>query len=384
MTTSSVVSRAVEVFDGVCAAPYATACEVAETGRPVVGYMSCYAPVELLHAAGSFPVRIIGRSGVATQRADIHLPAFACSFTRTVLEMGLAGDLDFLSLVVFVHTCDTMQNLAEIWKWNLGSAPVVTVSFPTVMHGDLPTAFFRQELGRIRRFLETERGGQIDDGTIRASMAFYSEQRILMRRLYARRRENRVALTGKDMMQTVLASGLMPVEDHLALLRELVDAIESGKDGAHDDRPRVMLVGSEFPTADYVAAVEDAGCLVVDDEFSTGAQAFSMTEAEAADPLDALVRRYLDSTPGNAQHRPGFDPGRHLLDKARRARTDGVVFMLTKFCDPWFFDYPNARDTLDEAGIPSLLLEIEVHQEPGQQLRTRTAAFAEMLGTRKT
>ena len=297
--------------------------------------------------------------------------------------MGLAGDLDVLSLVVFVHTCDTKQNLAEIWKWNIESAPVVTVSFPTVVHGDLPTAFFRQELGRVRRFLETERGIRIDDNTVRASMALYSKQRALMRRLYALRRKNPAIVTGRDMMQTVLASCLMPVEDHLVSLRELVDAVEPDNETSLDERPRVMLVGSEFPAAAYVAAVEDAGCVVVDDEFSTGAQAFSMTDTDAADPLDALVRRYLDSTPGIAQHRPGYNSGRHLLDKAQLARADGVVFMLTKFCDPWFFDYPNARDTLEEAGIPTLLLEIEVHQEPGQQLRTRTAAFAEMLGARR-
>jgi len=384
MTTSSVVSKAVDVFDSVCADPYATARDIGATGQPVAGYMSCYAPVELLHGAGYFPVRVIGRTGAAIQRADSHLPAFACSFTRSILDMALAGDLDFMSMVVFVHTCDTMQNLAEIWKWNVGSVPVVTVSFPTVMQGDLPPVFFRQELDRFRRLLETERDGEIDDNTVRASMALYSEQRDLMRRLYARRQDSPALITGRDMMQTVLASSLMPVEDHLALLRELVDAIESANDKVHDDRPRVLLVGSEFPAADYVAAVEDAGCLVVDDEFSTGAQAFSMTNAEAADPLDALVQRYLDSTPGNAQHRPGFDPGRHLLDKARRARADGVVFMLTKFCDPWFFDYPNARNTLEEAGIRTLLLEIEVHQKPDQQLATRTAAFAEMLDARVT
>jgi len=101
-----------------------------------------------------------------------RLPAFARGFTHTVLDMGLAGDLDFLSLVVFVHMCDTIPNPAEISKWNVGSVSVLTVSFPTVVRGDLPTAYFRHELGRISRFLEIQRDGEIDDNTIRAIWPF--------------------------------------------------------------------------------------------------------------------------------------------------------------------------------------------------------------------
>jgi len=382
MNQSSTVSDMLAVFSGVCADPYACARTAAAEGRAVAGHVSCYTPHELLHAAGYLPVRIMGRMGSAIQRADSHLPAFACSFAHNVLEMGLNGELDFLDLVVFVHTCDTMQNLAEIWKWNIDSAPVVTVSMPILVKGELPTAFYRTELGRLRDYIDRQ-VGKVADSDIRRSMDLYSEQRMLMRRLYSARRKSPGTVTGKDMMRVVLAAFLMPVEDHLPPLRDLVDAVECETANRTDDRPpRVLVVGSELPAADYVAAVEQAGCIVVDDELSTGSQAFSMPADTADDPLDALAGIYLNSTPGSAQHRPGYDVGKHLVERSRRSGASGVVFLLTKFCDPWFFDYPSARDTLEEAGIPTLLLEIEVNQEPGQQLLTRAAAFVEMLEAR--
>ncbi|HNT89341.1 MAG TPA: 2-hydroxyacyl-CoA dehydratase family protein, partial [Candidatus Hydrogenedentes bacterium] len=86
--------------------------------------------------------------------------------------------------------------------------------------------------------------------------------------------------------------------------------------------------------------------------------------------------------PCPAFHAPGFDPGRHLVEKARTARADGVVFLLTKFCDPWFFDYPHVNQALEDAGIPTLLVEVEQHLPVPEQFRTRIQAFFEMLAAR--
>jgi benzoyl-CoA reductase subunit C len=55
-----------------------------------------------------------------------------------------------------------------------------------------------------------------------------------------------------------------------------------------------------------------------------------------------------------------------------------VVFALEKFCEPHAFDYALIRPTLDQAGVPNLLLEME--QVPSlEALRTRLQAFVEML-----
>jgi len=88
---------------------------------------------------------------------------------------------------------------------------------------------------------------------------------------------------------------------------------------------------------------------------------------------------YLSRVPCASKYSSRFDIGRHVLEKAQRAEADGVIFLLTKCCDPWAFDYPHMRDALEGAGIPSMLVEIEQHMLPGEQLRTRFSAFAEML-----
>ena len=78
----------------------------------------------------------------------------------------------------------------------------------------------------------------------------------------------------------------------------------------------------------------------------------------------------------------GLGPSGIAEVNARAARADGVIFLLTKFCDPWAFDYPGVREALDAASIPSLLVEIEQDLRPSAHFSTRIGAFAEMIASR--
>jgi len=386
-------------FEAVCADPYGTAREAASRGAKVAGYMCTYVPEELLHAAGYFPIRVFGWSH-GTQRADGLLQTFACSLARGALDAALSGRLDFLRLMVFGHTCDTLQNVTEIWQRNVPTMRYCVMATPVATSGEAPTVFFAGQLGRFRRFLEKEQGS-FSDAAIEKSMDLYEQHREAMRRLYALRRDNPRCLTGKEMLSAVLASFLMRKEEHLLLIQDLIKAIQHpegcttnigcttdigsargagfGETGA---TARVFVVGSVCQSAEYMRAIEEAGCMVVDDALCTGARAFAVRRVACSDPIEALARMYLERAPCPAKHRPGYNMGADILEQARAAEVDGVIFLLTKFCEPWAFDYPHIRETLEAASIPSLLVEIEQHLPPSGHFSTRIGAFAEMLRNR--
>jgi benzoyl-CoA reductase subunit C len=376
---SSGTYKQLEIFESVCEARYETARAAAERGEKVAGYMCTYTPVELLHAAGYLPVRILGREGTISL-ADGHLQVFACTLARSALDMALSGELDFLSLMAFPHTCDTIQNLAEIWKENMSEMPVLTISTPVWVDGEHALEFYREELARARRFLEAQVGAEISDGSIDDSIKLHDEHRSMMRRLYELRRARPGSLSGTQMLSVVLASFLMPREDHLRAVSELVGDLESAEPGADSALPKVLVMGAACRSENYLSVIEDAGCIVVDDELCTGSRAFAIEAAPDGDPLDRLARMYLARVPCASKHCPGSDTGARLVDKVRESSADGAVFLFTKFCDPWAFDYPYLRDALDAAGIPSLLVEIEQHVPPTEQIKTRFAAFVEMIG----
>jgi benzoyl-CoA reductase/2-hydroxyglutaryl-CoA dehydratase subunit BcrC/BadD/HgdB len=58
----------------------------------------------------------------------------------------------------------------------------------------------------------------------------------------------------------------------------------------------------------------------------------------------------------------------------------GVVFYVVKFCEPELFDLPDLRRELQEAGVPSMTVEVDLNDPLSQQIRTRLEAFLEMIG----
>ena len=367
-------------FEAVCADPYAIAREAAASGRRVAGSMCTYAPGELLHAAGYLPVRILGWTD-GTQLADSLMQSYACTVARSALHAALSGDLDFLELMLFTHTCDTIQNLTDIWKRNLPRMRHLSIAMPVCTAGEAPVTLLCDELRRARAFLESG-GVAVTDEALWESIRLYGEDRAMMRKLYALRRERPGRLSGRRMLSVAVSSLLMPKEDHLALVSGLVGELEHASGHPADDKPRVFVVGSVCQLTEYMAAIEDAGCMVADDDLCTGAREFAFDTVDAGDPIESIARTYLARTPCPAKHRPGYDVGKDVHDKARLCGAEGVVMLFTKFCDPWAFDYPRIRETLEAAGLPSLLLEIEPHQPPAEQFRTRVEAFAEMLASK--
>jgi len=95
--------------------------------------------------------------------------------------------------------------------------------------------------------------------------------------------------------------------------------------------------------------------------------------------MASIARRYLQRPVCPAKHARVTRRADDLVRLATESRAQGVIFLFLKFCDPHAFDYPYLKDRLDEAGISSLLVELEEHTATSGQLRTRIEAFMEML-----
>ncbi|HNR36243.1 MAG TPA: 2-hydroxyacyl-CoA dehydratase family protein [Candidatus Hydrogenedentes bacterium] len=370
------IEMAMAPFLGVCDAPYKAAKEAAKDGA-AAGYMCTYVPEELLHAAGYLPVRVLGWSD-GTQNADSLIQSYACSLARGALEAGLSGTLDFLSLMIFPHTCDTIQNLTDIWKRNVSSMKHFALSVPVETGTDHAVTYFLNELRRLKAFLEAQ-GRPVTDGAVRAAILLYDQHRKAMRALYAEHRKNPSAIGARGLAAVALSAFYVPRTQHLAWLTQLLAAVGHTA-SLPDAKPRVVVLGSVCQDIGYLDAIESAGCVVVDDDLCTGARPFAVEAVEDADPLRALARMYLDRRTCASKHRDGYDPGAEIAKRAREAGARGVIFLFTKFCDPWAFDYPRMREALDNVQVPSLLLEIEQNQPPSAHFQTRVAAFSEMLG----
>lgn len=69
----------------------------------------------------------------------------------------------------------------------------------------------------------------------------------------------------------------------------------------------------------------------------------------------------------------------YLIDSLEKSRSNGVVVLMAKFCEPHMLYYPELRKALDARGIPLLLLETEHEGNPVETLRTKIETFVERI-----
>ena len=341
-----------------------------------MGYTCTYVPEEIIHAAGFVPVRIRTTPQVPTH-ADAHLQNYTCALCRSALDQLLRGELHFLAGMVLAHTCDTMQALADLWAINAepSSGWVETVMMPTNLSSPGARPYLIAELERFRARLAEHSGRPIGDETLQASIALYNEKRRLLSRLHALRDR----LTAAEFYSVVDTGAKMPPELYVPLLAELVEHLENipSKLGRPGSR-RVVLVGAVLDDPALLDVLDELGARVADDDLCTGTRSFAELVAEVGDPIAALAGRALARLPCPVKYQPRIPRGPHLQQRVQETQTDGVIFILPKFCDPHAFDYALVKPELEAAGVPFLHLETEQTPAAGQ-IRTRVQAFLEML-----
>ena len=347
-------------------------------GYRAMGYLCSYVPEEMIHAAGFSPLRLRGTTAPLRQ-VDAHLQSFTCALCRSTLDQALGGDLDFLAGAVFAHTCDTMQAQADLWRLNTGASRFVdTVMQPANLGSPSAAPYLVSELNRFREALAAFAGQPINNDDLRTSIALYDETRRMVATLGDLRRH----LSAPDFFAILDAAQAMPKEVFNPLLVELLAGLEGGAASPEPSHwttgPRMFLVGAVLDEPRVLDLIEDLGARIVGDDLCSGSRHFHDRVGTEGDPIANLADYYLRRPPCPTKFHPTHDPGRHLMDQVRQTRADGVVFALEKFCEPHAFDYALIRPTLDQAGVPCLLLEME--QIPSlEALRTRLQAFVEML-----
>jgi bcr-type benzoyl-CoA reductase subunit C len=341
-------------------------------GRRAFGYLCTYAPLEVLHAAGFTPVRLMQLSRPVAL-ANAHLPSFACAPARAVTERMLCGELDFLDGVLFAHTCDTMQCAADIWRMARPGFKVIPFSLPTVLSHPDARRYLVTQLRQLAVVLESEFGLPVTEDALRASIAVYNEQRRLLSMLH----EHRGGFPVEQLWSLTVAGMLMPVEEHRALLQSSLRSVE-GRSEAKATRPGVMLAGAVLDDPLILRLIDELGGRVVGDDLCTGSRYFDTLVDETEEPLSALADRYLRRAPCPVKHSAGDARARRLLGSVHTTGARGVIFLVPKFCDPHAFDYVSLAEELDRAAVPHVLIETE-GVAPSGQLRTRLQAFIEML-----
>lgn len=348
-------------------------------GRKVIAFNCTYVPEEIIYAAGVLPIRLTAESKEANlEEASGYMHVNTCSFVRACLDLVLRNQYEFLDGFVSSATCDCPRRLADVWKF-YGFTPYVCVlDVPrkmTVRAHD----FYREQVAELRRSMEDFAGVNISDQALREAILVYNRTRALLKELYELRKLDNPPVSGAEMLEILNAGFKMPREEFNALLDRLLQEIRDSQRTV-EGKFRLMISGSPLNNREFAAIIEDLGGLVVVDELCTGVRYWwdSVDSDPAADPLEAISRRYLNNFPCPRMYPPEerFDRVAQLV---REYRVDGVISEVLRYCVQFAHDQPLLRHRLDKEGVPLLELSIEYGTSGAGQIGTRVQAFLEML-----
>ncbi|MCL6432076.1 MAG: 2-hydroxyacyl-CoA dehydratase family protein [Anaerolineae bacterium] len=287
--------------------------------------------------------------------------------------MALDGSLGCLAAVLLPHTCDSMQELAGIWRLVVPGVEVFTLVEPFAVESPHAQAYLQQELRGLADRLRERLGREITDESLRESLALYNR----IRQARARIDGLRHRLSALDAWAALAAAWLLPPEDYLEAAGQLTNTLQDAEPRA-GGRPQLLLAGSVIDDPLIPALIDELGGQVVGDDLCNGMRDADVLASESGDPWTALAMRLLRRGACPAKHAPSRPLGQRLADLAGRTRAQGVVQVLVKFCDPHAFEAVPAIQTLSSAGCPQLLLEVEAGSGRAQ-VRTRLQAFLELL-----
>lgn len=341
-------------------------------GMAPFGFFCPLVPEELIYAAGGLPFRLLG-GPAQIARAQAHLPPYCCHLVRSSLESLLAGELGFLQGIVFCQTCDSMKGLADIWARLHLTPAQFNLMIPTNLSSPDARPYLRAELDRFRGFLNRTCGEITEEG-LAAAIRLFNRIRKGFGGLYEMMSKG--GISGGILSQVVRVGYWMDRRYYLELIESL---LASPPQQQPDSRIPVYVTGNMAHLDPYFSLIEQSGGLVVHDDLCSGARMLRLMVAEDRDPMEAMVDRYFNAY---------FCPTKYMAPEARieilreevkTSGAQGVIFLLYKYCEPCFFDYPDLKAALEREGIPTLLLEVEDPGQGREQLQVRIQAFLEML-----
>ncbi|MDY6826491.1 MAG: 2-hydroxyacyl-CoA dehydratase family protein [Bacillota bacterium] len=349
-------------------------------GKSVIGYICCFSPPEIMHAAGALPYRITGQPGESTSEVDNYLEPFGCSYIRNIFSRYIRGKLDFLDGLVISHSCDMVQRLYGIWTYYYPFPYSRLVNVPHQLH-PWSQDFFYRELVLFKESLENHFKIEISTEALTVSIDLYNHIRQLIRELYQLRGGSNPKLLSSELMEVLVAGEVLSPEDFLLLLQDAVDEIASRNvPVVNPNSVRILVWGSILDHPHFYRLIEEAGGQIVTDDTCLGERFWNKDVPVTEDPVEGLKEQYLlNFQCPRIDRGPGTQRFAYLKEMAEQYRVQGAIGYVMSFCDPHKLDYPDLHDYLDKEGIPMLLIDDNYSLQSSGSISTRLQAFMEML-----
>ena len=354
--------------------PLAQAMEKARNGTPIAGITSNTVPWELMRAAGYFPVMLNPSRGPVPVAEQFMEDGVFGARIRGIFDGIVSGAWPFLTMVVIPRTSEQEHKLylylREVARQGIATA-LPDLYLYNLLHARSTEAEqygFERTQGLIKH-LEHHAGRSIEQADLaraveESNLAFHA-----IRKLLGLRQCPQPRLSGTEGLPLIGAVHFMDRAEYARLAQE---AVSECSDRAPKRGVRIMIKGSPLNHTGLHRAIESHRAVVVAEDDWWGSRSITKEIAAQGDMVRSIFETYYFDAPS-----PRVFP-REVADEwfiATSANIDGVVFYLPPEDDVLGWDYPWLRKTLDQRGIPSLLVREDASDELSSECHQRIDDF---------
>ena len=397
-------------YDQLVAARQQTLQSLNTRDSALIGYIYPHAPLELFFAHHITPV-LLWADPQVTGAYEASLQTFCCAYSRNLFSQRAKERLPHLKALVFPGgTCDSLQNLGDVWRARFSEDTVLRITYPVARDGAAAT-FLARELQNFSQHLEAELGQKFSLDKYQEAIALVAEFRAAAQFITAARllQPNSISYTefthlvrrfltapspqslqplehaATEVQSTLRAKQMLPLTEALRyglLTGHLADLTFTPEPGG----PRIMVVGGMvdpeglavlFENAKTAADMETAA-ITIDLLSFTFRTIFTPTPNLQGDPYLELATKILaapsEPTQEGLQHRLDF-----VNAILSRFEIDGLIICEQSFCDPDQFEIPELEKLAEKVKIPVVRLPLDPEFSDQARIEGRIQSFLETL-----
>ncbi|MHA1974297.1 MAG: 2-hydroxyacyl-CoA dehydratase subunit D [Candidatus Hodarchaeales archaeon] len=340
-------------------------------GKTLIGYFTNRVPTEIIHALGLHPIRIMSNIGmnINSGSSNRYIQSFGCSWLRHIFDIALANQLTLDGLIFSTGTCDSLQNVADIWRKVFPDQWVYNLNFP-VSEGESARMYLQNEFENLIKTLGEE--FSVEDLNLGKSIELFNHKRAINQKLASMVSSRELIFS--DYIKFLHLGDILPVEDVLSFFEQILESKIVQRD--LPESPRILVTGGMGVDNLEIWGIEGFEHVVVDD-LSFGRRNWNFVIPQKKF-LEGLTQAYLERIPDPT----AYDMNKRLENlKAllKDYQIDGVIMLNTKWCDPEAFEFVPIQNLLKEHEVPFLNLETTPDLSNKGQIQTRLSAFIEMI-----
>lgn len=345
-------------------------------GKKVVLCAPVYTPEEIIHSMGMVPFGAWG-ADKEIEGAKRYFPAFICSIMQSILDLGIDGTYEGATAIVIPSLCDSLKVLGENWKYAVPSIPFIPMTYPQNRKTEAGRGFTKNSYKRVINDLEKFSGEKYSLESLAESNKIYNKHNQTMRRL-SDILPDYDFITPKQRRDIFKSSFFMLKEEHTSLVEELMEVLEN-TEKKQNSKIRIITTGILADNSDLLSILEKNNMVIVGDDIANESRQCRVDAANLENALDSLVDKFVNMDNCSVLYDKDKKRADYIVNMAEVKKADGIIILMTKFCDPEEFDYVMLKKTFEKARIPFATIEVDRQMVNYEQANTIIQTFSDML-----